>query len=169
LWRIRELTRLKRDAELREAIEKEKAEVVRWRNMSEEERRSEDARLSQDKPVKEKEKWRFMQKYYHKGVFYMDEDSVKKEERDVRTLEFSAPTLEDHVDKEKLPAIMQVKKFGMRGRTKYTHLVDQDTTRFGPDAHQPDARVMQSYLNKRGGVGDLNDAGRRKKITRHET
>jgi microfibrillar-associated protein 1 len=75
----------------------------------------------------EKKKWKFLQKFYHKGVFYMDSSSVGAES-DVRKKDYSEPTLEDRIDKEKLPQIMQVKNFGKKGRTKYTHLVDQDTT-----------------------------------------
>ena len=42
--------------------------------------------------------------------------------------DFGQATLEDHFDKTVLPKVMQVKDFGRAGRTKYTHLVDQDTT-----------------------------------------
>ena len=43
--------------------------------------------------------------------------------------DFSGATLEDQFDKTVLPKVMQVKNFGRSGRTKYTHLVDQDTTK----------------------------------------
>jgi microfibrillar-associated protein 1 len=33
------------------------------------------------------------------------------------------------VDMEMLPKVLQVRKFGLAGRTKYTHLADQDTTK----------------------------------------
>ena len=98
-----------------------------------------------------------MQKYYHKGVFYMDEESVR--EGDVRKNNFNEPTLDDKFDKEKLPAVLQVKNFGKRGRTKYTHLADQDTTKFN-ERLQVDDKLRKSYLDKRSGVGSLDDAGR---------
>ena len=55
-------------------------------------------------------------------VYFQDQ------EQDVYTRDFSGATLEDHFDKTVLPKVMQVKNFGRSGRTKYTHLVDQDTT-----------------------------------------
>ncbi|KAL6124872.1 hypothetical protein ACLB2K_077380 [Fragaria x ananassa] len=44
------------------------------------------------------------------------------------TRDFSAPTGEDKMDKTILPKVMQVKHFGRSGRTKWTHLVNEDTT-----------------------------------------
>ena len=53
---------------------------------------------------------------------------TQDEENEVFRRDFGQATLEDHFDKTVLPKVMQVKDFGRAGRTKYTHLVDQDTT-----------------------------------------
>eukprot|EP00951_Prasinocladus_malaysianus_P021867 scaffold181711_cov42-Prasinocladus_malaysianus.AAC.2 len=84
----------------------------------------------QVRPEKNKQKWSFMQKYWHKGA-YFQEASDGKDQTGVDNIfrrDFSAPTGEDKMDKTMLPKVMQVKNFGRSGRTKYTHLLDQDTT-----------------------------------------
>jgi microfibrillar-associated protein 1 len=79
-----------------------------------------------------KKKWNFMQKYYHKGAFFQSESN----DRDaaggdaIQRRDFSAPTGEDKMDKTILPKVMQVKHFGHSGRTKWTHLVAEDTTKW---------------------------------------
>jgi len=122
-WRLRELTRLKRDREERDQREREAQELERWHNMTEEERQAElrkNPKLVDNQVTKKK--YKYLQKYYHRGAFFMDKDD------ELYKRDYSAPTLEDHFDKSVLPKVMQVKNFGMAGRTKYTHLVDQDTT-----------------------------------------
>ncbi|XP_068622590.1 microfibrillar-associated protein 1 [Battus philenor] len=144
-WKLREMKRIKRDKEEREAIEKELLAIERMRNMTEEERRVEqrlNPKLVTNKSVKGK--YKFLQKYYHRGAFYLDkEDDVYKQD-------FSGPTLDDHFDKTVLPKVMQVKKFGRSGRTKYTHLVDQDTTEFDSAWNNEGAATRLSHF--RGGM-----------------
>jgi microfibrillar-associated protein 1 len=62
------------------------------------------------------------------------------------------PTLEDRFDKTVLPKVMQVKNFGRSGRTKYTHLVDQDTTQFDASWSQETAQNLKFQLQHAGGM-----------------
>ncbi|GAB4836240.1 hypothetical protein Ancab_001155 [Ancistrocladus abbreviatus] len=129
-WKAREIARIKRDREDREALLKEREEIEKVRNMTEEERREWERKNPKPAPPP-KQKWRFMQKYYHKGAFFQSnpDDLVGTSGTDeIYGRDFSAPTGEDKMDKTILPKIMQVKYFGRSGRTKWTHLVNEDTT-----------------------------------------
>merc|ERR1711997_347632 len=94
----------------------------------------------------EKGKYKFMQKYYHRGAFYLDDDEAVFK-RDV-----SHATLEDKFDKTVLQKVMQVKNFGRSGRTKYTHLVDQDTTQFDAAWSQETTQSLKFQLNHAAGM-----------------
>ena len=155
-WRLRELARMKREMEARQARAKDKAEVARRRGMTEAERDAEDRRLGVGVYAKqggkgEKAKWKFMQKYYHKGAFYMDEESVARPD-DVRRRAADEATGEDKFNRAALPSVMQVKNFGRAGQTKYTHLLDQDTTRAEVrrvDTHIEERSDMQMKSSRR--------------------
>lgn len=146
-WKLRELKRIKRDREEKEQREKEKSDIERLRNMTEEERRQElrlNPKIITNKAAKGK--YKFLQKYYHRGAFYLEnEDNVLKQD-------FSAPTLEDHFDKTILPKVMQVKNFGRCGRTKYTHLVDQDTTKFDSPWFTETTANVKFHTERAGGM-----------------
>ncbi|XP_014473489.1 PREDICTED: microfibrillar-associated protein 1 [Dinoponera quadriceps] len=151
-WKLRELKRIKRDREEREQMEKERLEIERIRNMAEEERRQE-ARLNPKVITNKaaKGKYKFLQKYYHRGAFYLDkDDSIFKRD-------FSGATLEDHFDKTILPKVMQVKNFGRSGRTKYTHLVDQDTTQFDSPWISETAQNLKFHNNQAAGMKQVFD------------
>ncbi|KAK7086409.1 Microfibrillar-associated protein 1 [Halocaridina rubra] len=160
LWKLRELRRLKRDKEEREAAEKEHEEVDKLRNLTEEERRIElrnNPKVITNKAVKGK--YKFLQKYYHRGAFFLDN------EEDVLKRDFSGATLEDHFDKTILPKVMQVKNFGRSGRTKYTHLVDQDTTSFD-SPWASDTQMNHKFFNSNaGGMKQMFDRSALKKRT----
>lgn len=146
-WKLRELKRIKRDKEEKEQYERERMEVERMHSMTEEERRAElRANPRQVTNKASKGKYKFLQKYYHRGAFFLnEEDNVYKRD-------FSAPTLEDHFDKTILPKVMQVKNFGRSGRTKYTHLVDQDTTLFDSPWMSETAQNLKFHANQAGGM-----------------
>jgi len=122
LWKLRELKRIKRDKEEREAKILEEEEIERRRNMTDAEILKEKQKDQKDKP--KRSKYTYLQKYYHKGAFYQDDEDDKS----ITNRDYSAPTLEDKFDKSMLPEIMQVKNFGRAGQTKWTHLSKEDTS-----------------------------------------
>jgi microfibrillar-associated protein 1 len=149
-WKLRELRRIKREKEEREAFRKEQEEVAKRRGLTDEEVARMDRELL--KP-KEKPKMKFLQKYYHRGAFFGDDPLL--------TRDYTAPTGEDRIDKTLLPAVMQVKNFGRAGRTKWTHLVAEDTTKW--DAGWASKDSMRTYAQKMGGMGPVDDPRRKYK------
>lgn len=144
-WKLREMKRLKRDREEMEAVAKEQAELERLRNLTEEERRIELQKNPKQVTNKAaKGKYKFLQKYYHRGAFYLDN------EEDVLKRDTTGATLEDRFDKTVLPKVMQVKNFGRSSRTKYTHLVDQDTTAFDA-AWAQESASNSKFINQHAG------------------
>ena len=139
VWEVRELLRLLRDFEEYVHIQEEVKERERRRNMTEDERLQEDINSGKyRKPGEQRRQQRsekddgvYLQRYFHRGAFYMDEDSLSKDKNDVRhrAAEYAnAATGEDKVNLKALPKVMQVKKFGFAGQHKYKGLAKEDTT-----------------------------------------
>mmetsp|Transcript_26159 Transcript_26159/g.66431 ORF Transcript_26159/g.66431 Transcript_26159/m.66431 type:complete len:283 (+) Transcript_26159:3-851(+) len=139
-WKVRELRRVRREREERLAEAREKAELERRRNLTDEERAKEDAEFLAGKAHanEEKAQWKFLQKYYHRGAYFQDEDG-KGDNRlgPVMMRDYGHATGKDAIgDKAAMPAPMQVKNFGFKGQVKWTHLSKEDTSGFGKRRHE---------------------------------
>lgn len=129
LWKLREMGRLYRDELVEERYQRELEETERRKQMTEEELLEDNKRRDKEKAkLAQQGKMNYMQKYYHKGVFFQDVVETGKEK--VFDKDFNAPVGEDAVDKSYLPAAMRLRRgeFGRKGRSKHTHLADVDTT-----------------------------------------
>ena len=128
--------------------------------MDESERLKEDyARKREIEEGREKTrgKMEFMQKYYHKGAFYQDDELLKRN--------YNVATAEEHRNKEVLPKSLQVRsgELGRASRTKWTHLSAEDTSqRDSPWFDQYNAANKRA-LNKMGGMHDPNDRERKRR------
>ena len=96
-WKLREILRVKGLRDERIKIDEELAEIERRRGLTDEQRQAENERLGTYKK-KQQVAYNFMQKFYHKGAFYQEDQDP---ERDV-----NLPTMEDKADKSVLPAIL---------------------------------------------------------------
>ena len=95
----------------------------------------------------------FLQKYYHKGAFFQSgtDHRLRKEGVDALYLrDYSEATGNDRgVDKKALPSVLQIRgDLGKRGRTKWTHLANEDTSRLG-DGYDPTRRAYGGAGGKR--------------------
>lgn len=119
-WKVRALKRAKRDKFEGEKFISELEELEKRREMTDKERRVDDLESGIDRFKRDKGNMQFMQKYYHKGAFYQDMDIMKRD--------YTAPTVDEALDKKVLPEVLQVKNFGLASRSKWTHLANEDTT-----------------------------------------
>ncbi|KAF8425166.1 splicing factor, Prp19-binding domain-containing protein [Tirmania nivea] len=152
-WKLRELLRVKRERDELEKVEKEREEIERRRNMDEKERYKEDMEYARKKREEAKEArgdMKFMQKYYHKGAFYQDDSEILKRN-------YATALVEDQtVNKEILPKYMQVRgeEYGKRGKTKWTHLAAEDTSKVEGGSPWFDRKFAGNTLGKIGGMKD---------------
>lgn len=159
-WKLRELLRVRRERQSLEEREAERVELERRRNLGEEEKAAEDAEYL-DKQKEEKEatrgEMRFLQKYYHKGAFYQEDDILRRN--------FNLAKEDDIISKELLPKVMQVRgdDFGKRGRTKWTHLSAEDTSRDAQSAwFDAGSSIHKRQLSKLGGLPEAESKKQKK-------
>lgn len=136
-WKVRELKRVRRDRLAIEEKEKEREEIERRRNMTEEERAAEDAaHLAAQQGEREgRGKMGYMQKYFHKGAFFnADGEEQDEEVKAALNRDLAGARFEDEGDKSVLPEYMRIRdmtRLGKKGRTRYKDLKNEDTGRWG--------------------------------------
>ncbi|CAI9109913.1 OLC1v1009841C1 [Oldenlandia corymbosa var. corymbosa] len=140
-WKAREIARIKRNRE--DSLKEKDEQIEKFRNVTGEERKEAG-----------KSKWNFMQKYFHKGAFFQadaDDRAGTAGTDNIYSRDFSAPTGQDKMDKTILPKVKQNKNFGRRGNSKWTHLVNEDTTDWSNPWSFSDP-LRQRYYAKMAGM-----------------
>jgi len=135
-WEIRELRRLLDAVDEMKQQEKQQLERERRRQMTDEEVLEYDKKVGRyqapgsNRQPGTSQPGSFLQRYYHRGAFYMDKEEFDEKDVRHRAAEYArAATGGDKIDKSALPKVMQVKGFGLaRQNTKYQGLAKEDTT-----------------------------------------
>lgn len=157
-WKLRELLRIKEEKDEKELHDKEREEIEKVRNMTEEERRKIDQEKMDEWMSQPKSDHKFLQKYYHKGAFYQEEH------KEILARDYNEATGKDRSDKDVLPEILQVRDFGKKGKGKWKHLTAEDTTAFDYGWGAKDNSVNFKSVSKMGGMkGDLENPSKKHK------
>ncbi|WBW74467.1 splicing associated factor Saf3 [Schizosaccharomyces osmophilus] len=158
-WQVRSLRRKKRDKENLLALEKERMSIEERRLMDPEEREKLDRQEAEEsRQGKKKKPVQFLQKFYHRGAFYQDQDIV-------RNRDYSEAAEGEIQHKETLPKAMQVRgnTFGMAGQTRWTHLANEDTSKTGSAWSNPKNPLVHKTLQRLGGLHSDELPKKRKK------
>jgi microfibrillar-associated protein 1 len=172
-WKMREFKRIVRDRCKQRVEMEEEEERERLRNMTEEERELHATKLKALKDAKEqgkeKTKMRFMQKYYHKGAFFQeagDDEFATTEKAEIFNRDFNEATnAEKGVDRSTVPEAMRLRhgQFGKAGRSKWTHLSNEDTTFVNTEdvrlRNAQEARMKQKELEEQANRGAEGEEG----------
>mmetsp|Transcript_64950 Transcript_64950/g.95097 ORF Transcript_64950/g.95097 Transcript_64950/m.95097 type:complete len:446 (-) Transcript_64950:84-1421(-) len=159
-WRLRELKRIKRDREEKEKFERERADTERRRGMSDKEIMAENSATG--KGSKSKASMVFMQKYHHKGAFFMENDEANLTKEAIYNRDTNEATAADRATAKQAQAgpyegskVLQVRtgKFGKIGQTKWTHLMAEDTSKQDSPWAQGDDAMRRKIQKKLGGHG----------------
>jgi microfibrillar-associated protein 1 len=125
VWEVRELARLLADWDLEVARRDDEREMARRRSLTDDQKLQEDMASGRyqrpgSRPDEDTNTSGGMQRYYHKGAFYMDESEWNESDVRHKATEYAkAATGSDKVDRRKLPDIMKVKNFGFANQSKY--------------------------------------------------
>jgi len=157
-WRLRELKRVKRDKEERQVHEREKLEVERRRGMTDSQVVAEDQQLGKGK--KTRAQMVFMQKYHHKGAFFMENDEANQAKESLYNRDTNEALESDRNTARQAQGgpyegskVFEVRRgqFGKMGQTKWTHLTNEDTTKLDSPWMQDD-QIRRKFIGKSGGM-----------------
>ena len=166
-WKVRELSRLQREADIVTADEAAAAERAALASMTEAERAARAAAIKADRDAAKAPRVRTgpMERYHHRGAFYQAGADAPPgvgagggdygvaaavAARDAA----AAAAGPASSSRSSLPKVMQVRNFGRAGQSKHTRLADQDTTaRPGDDALAAAGRERARSL---AGTGDVD-------------
>ena len=134
-WVLREIERIK--IEIRKTAQKIHDSLI-----NEERKNMNDEQIEEinKKKKKIKKKINFMQKYYHKGSFFFENNEKSNELLSRDSME---PVGDDLLDKTLLPNLL-ISRGDInfkKGKTKYTHLTNEDTTTIN-------SRKFQNFIEK---------------------